>query len=188
MKKLLLLALLFVGCAEVQSNNSGFLPDYAVLAQDPGDPDVERWLSPDAGYYGRLMVPPLVAYFHENVHGRPICANELDDLLTRLRGAVIDALDDEYLLATEPGPGVLRLEIAVTDLHKQSDAFSGLGLRDANVEMRGVDSQTGEVVFAAIYSRRLTRSTGDDKEAAVRAVATDWVAHVREEIDAAEAE
>jgi len=184
----LLLFVFFAGCQTTSPSNAGFLADYAQLQPHPDDPDILRWLSPAAGYYGEILVVPQVAYFHANVHGYPVDADALDTFLTRLRGAIIDALDDDYLLATQPGPGVLRLAVAVTDLFKEPGSKGGLGLRDANVEMRGVDSVTGTVVFAAVYSKRLANVTASDSGDALDELARRWAERVRTELGAAEAE
>ncbi|MCZ6786796.1 MAG: DUF3313 family protein [Planctomycetota bacterium] len=191
MKKFLLFSLLLTACATTTSSNPGFLDDYSILEPNPDVPDSERWISHKAGQYDRIIVEPFVAYFHYNVYGKPVDANELDDLLTRLRGFVIDALTEDSLLETESGPGVMRLEVAVTDLHEEAGKGSGLGLENANIEMRATDSMTGTLVAAAVFRARFDQidlaATGDDKWAPARAGAKRWAARLKAGLDAARA-
>ncbi|MEE8106040.1 MAG: DUF3313 domain-containing protein [Planctomycetota bacterium] len=187
MKKLLPLTLLMAACATTTSSDSGFLDDYSILAPNPDVTDSQRWISADIGQYDRILVAPFVAYFHKNVAGKPVNANELDDLLTRLRGFVIDALAEDSLMATEPGPGVLRLEVAVTDLHEQPAKGSGLGLGSANLEMRATDSETGALLAAAVHRAKLggLDNAGDGKWAPARAAAKSWAQRVALALDGA---
>jgi hypothetical protein len=185
---LLPLTLLLAACATpTSSGDSGFLKDYSILAPNPDVPDVQRWISADASQYERILVVPFVAYFHPNVAGKPINANELDDLLTRLRSQVIAALADDSLMATEPGPGVLRLEVAITDLHEQASAGSDLGLGNANVELRATDSQTGTLLAAATQRAKLDglEQGADGKWALAREAAKIWAQRIAAALDAA---
>ena len=77
LNSLLLLSLLLAACASTSSKDAGFLADYAQLEVHPDDPDTRRWLSPAAGYHGEVLVVPHVAYFHKNVHGHAVNADEL---------------------------------------------------------------------------------------------------------------
>ena len=167
----LFLALLLAACAPT---TSGFLEDYSILAPNPDVPGSKRWISPDAPAYDRVLVAPFVAYFHPDVVGQPIDPNELDDLLTRLRGFVVDALTEDTLLAAEPGAGVLRLEVAVTDLHEAEG--------NINIEMRATDSATGELVAAAVSGAKVSVSATDDEW---RTAAKRWAARVKRELDSA---
>ena len=187
METLLPPTLLLAACATTTSRDPGFLDDYSILEPNPDVPDSQRWISADIGQYDRILVEPFVAYFHPNVYGKPVDANELDDLLTRLRGFVIDALTEDSLLETEPGPGVLRLEAALTDLHEKSGKGSGLGLEKANLEMRATDSTTGKLLAAAVYHAKIREleAAGDGKWAPARKAAKRWAERVKRALDAA---
>jgi len=178
-------ALLLAACATPTSRDAGFLNDYSILAPNPDVQDSQRWISADIGGYDRILVAPFVAYFHENVAGKPVDANELDDLMTRLRGFVIDALAQDSLMATEPGPGVLRLEVAVTDLHEESAKGSGLGLGNANLEMRATDSTSGALLAAAVFQAKLGEmdAAGDGKWVPAREAAKRWAQRVKLALD-----
>jgi hypothetical protein len=187
MKTLLVsFALLLTACATLPGD-SGFLDDYSILQANPDQTDARRWVSEEVGRYDHVLVEPFVAYFHPNVHGKPVDANELDDLLTRLRGFVIDALTEDSLLATEPGAGVLRLEVAVTDLHEKGGKGSGLGLGQANLEVRATDSTTGALVVAAVFPAELpdAPAAGDGDWAPARQAAKRWATRIKQGLDAA---
>ncbi|MHC4958200.1 MAG: DUF3313 family protein [Planctomycetota bacterium] len=177
MKTILTLILLLGACTTTVAE-PGFI-DYSILRPDPDAAGGESWVSPDTKWYDRVIVEPFVVYFHPNVQRQPVDANELDDLLTRLRGLVIDALTEDTLLATEAAPGVLRLEVAITDLYESGK----LGLEKANVELRATDSVTGELRAAAIYPAEL-RDVASGKEG-VREAAKRWAASIADGLDAA---
>jgi hypothetical protein len=186
MKLLLLLPLLLTGCA-MTTTDAGFLDDYSILKSNPDVPNSRRWISNDIGQYDRVLVAPVVAYFHANVQGKPVDANELDDMLTRLRSCVIEALAENSLMATEAGPGVIRLEVAVTDLHEKQGKGSGLGLGSANLELRATDSTTGTLLAAAAFPARLGElgANSDVKWAPVREAAKSWAVRIQQALDAA---
>ena len=182
--------LLLVFCACASTNpHSGFLEDYSVLEPNAAAEGARAWVAPTFVDYDHYLVEPFVAYFHPNVQGKPINPNELDYLLTHLRGALIGSLTDDYLLARQPGPGVLRIEVAVTDLHEQGGKDSGLGLLGASVEMRGTDSETGDLVIAAMRTRGLRdldlSGAGSAKWAPARALAQRWAEWLKQEVDRA---
>jgi hypothetical protein len=177
MKTLLILSLLLAACT-VTAVEPDFI-DYTILRPNPDVPGEELWVSPDTKWYDRVIVEPFVAYFHSNVQGKPVDANDLDEMLTRLRGYVIDALTEDTLLASEAGPGVARLEVAVTDLYEAGR----LGLEDASVEARVTDSASGELLAAARYRAEL-RSVASGKES-VRDAAKRWAMSIADALDEA---
>ena len=97
-------------------------------------------------------------------------------------------LDDfRALLASAPGPGVLLIEVALTNLHEQ--ALTGLGLESAIVEMRAIGSQNGRLEFAAQNKQALRGLdlTGSDEErwAEARLVAEKGARWLKAQIDRA---
>ncbi|UCE61917.1 MAG: DUF3313 domain-containing protein, partial [Phycisphaerales bacterium] len=78
-----------------------------------------------------------------------------------------------YSVVDAPGPGVLRIRAALTDIKKTKPAMnihpatklSGIGLGGASMEAEGLDAQTGERVLAVVDTRagnRLSIGAGLD--------------------------
>jgi hypothetical protein len=177
--------LLLLGACTATGYTSSFLPDRVTL--QPQDDGTNVWVSETLVEYDRILVKPFVVYFHPNVQYDAIDPNELDNLLMQMRGAAIAILDDDYLLAREPGPGVLLIEVAVTNLHEQ--ALHGLGLETAIVEMRGEGSMNGRLELAAQNKQALRglKLSGADNErwAEARLVAEKGARWLKAQIDRA---
>ena len=67
----------------------------------------------------------------------------------------------------KPGPGVLRVRTAITDIEKTTPIMnihpamkmSGIGLGGASMEAEAIDSQTRERVIAVVDSRQGSRAS-----------------------------
>jgi hypothetical protein len=105
------------GCAKAPPK-SGFLQNYADLHQDPEDKSLfwyER-LDVDWKKYPKLMIDPVVVYLHPEAQNRQIDPEALSVLTEYFRNAVIREVQDAYLVVDKPGPDVLRIRAAITDL------------------------------------------------------------------------
>lgn len=97
--------------------NSGFLPDYSRLkpVKTGLDKDAERWLSPDLTRekYHAVIIEPVVLYPKPEATDQVPQAT-LDDITNYLTRSVRDVVFHEVPQTTEPGPGVVKLQVAVT--------------------------------------------------------------------------
>lgn len=97
--------------------NSGFLPDYSRLqpVKTPLGKDAERWLSPDLTRekYHSVIIEPVVLYPKPEATDQVPQAT-LDDITNYLTSSVRDVVFREVPQTTEPGPGVVKLQVAVT--------------------------------------------------------------------------
>ena len=97
--------------------NSGFLPDYSRLqpVKTGLGKDAMRWLSPDLTRekYHAVIIEPVVLYPKPEPTDQVPQAT-LDDITGYLTTSVRDVVFHEVPQATEPGPGIVRLQVAVT--------------------------------------------------------------------------
>ncbi len=99
-------------------------------------------------------------------------------------------------LPGKPGPGVLRLRAAITDIEKTTPIMnihpamkiSGIGLGGASMEAEAVDSQTRERVIAVVDSREGSRASigaGLQTFGHAKQVMDFWVERFRKNLDKA---
>lgn len=164
---------MMMGCG-ANVRHSGFLKDY---------PDFKRgregglnWVylkgDVDFGKYNKVMMDFVQFWFKDGTNYKGIHIQELNELADAFNRAMIDALEDAYPLVDEPGPDVLRIRFAITDVVPNRPALNTInaitpegltvstvkkGLTDshtfvgeASMEAEVLDSQTGERLGAAI--------------------------------------
>lgn len=96
----------------------GFLTDYSKLPTSPDDSGAYRYRDPEVDFskYNRLLVDRLKIWFKEDSDYKGIDPDELKVLTDYFYQAIEKAVGDAYPMVKEPGPDVLRLRIAATDL------------------------------------------------------------------------
>jgi hypothetical protein len=96
----------------------GFLSDYSNLKLRAGTEDTFVFQDPktDISQYNKLMVERIKVWFKEDAEYKGIDPAEIKDLTDYFHKAIIEAVGDQYPIVREPGPDVLRLRIAMTDL------------------------------------------------------------------------
>ena len=101
---------------------SGFLTDYSMLEPGPKDGVDLIWMNPEYKFpdhlrnFGSILIEPVTVYLNEDGKDRGIPIEELNKLANSFRTEVVNALSDRYVLAEQPGPGVLRVFFAITDI------------------------------------------------------------------------
>ncbi len=76
-------------------------------------------------------------------------------------------MSKRYQVVQKPGPGVLRLRVAITGIEKTTPILnihpamkiSGIGLGGASMEAEAIDSRGGERVGAVVDSREGSRAS-----------------------------
>lgn len=152
---LLLPALLAAACASGPKDASGFLKDYSKLRRDRQYKADWVWLKPgiDLRDYDRVMIDPVVV-----MPGKGSKAGELGpEVLKKVAEAFTETLretiDPYYSVAPAPGPHVLRVRVAITDVAKAAGGKPGdpdYSVGSAAMEAEILDSLTGERQAAAI--------------------------------------
>ena len=102
------------------SRVSGFLGDYSGLTPDPKNGDLliyEKSANSIKGYR-KFILEPVTVYLLPEAQNRGIDPDDLDRLARYFTDAIEDQLlaSDRYEVVTEPGPGVLVLRVAITNV------------------------------------------------------------------------
>lgn len=158
----------------------GFLSDYSKLKPKGGDSQAYSYRNPEADMakYDKLMVDRIKIYLKEDAPSKQIDPTELKELADYFHQAIVKAVGDAYPVVNEPGPDVLRVRIAITDLVPNApeasvvtlvvpfvwvgEAGAGVAQRkagstpflgEATVEFEALDSQSSKQVAAYIEER-----------------------------------
>jgi len=152
------------------SRYSGFLGDYSKLKRSRQLKGAMSYENPSKklGHYDKFMIDQVVVHFAPNAKGigvDPIKVQQVADYFHRELWLAL-SMRMRYQVVNTPGPGVLRLRMAITDIKttvpimnihpgtKLLGQVLGFGLGGASMEGEAVDSQTGERVLAVVDMRR----------------------------------
>lgn len=158
----------------------GFLTSYSNIKAKEGEDRVYRYVNPavDASRYKKLMIERIRIWLKPGSEENGIDPAELKELVDYFHAAIVDAVKDSYPVVEEPGPDVLRVRIAVTDVVPNkveasvvslvvpylwvSEAGAGAAkgaagstpfVGEATIEFEALDSAGGEQVAAYIGTR-----------------------------------
>ena len=189
---------LLTGCQAQKAAHSGFLGDYSRLHPSPEVEDALYYQNPAKSLkdYDKFMIDPVLVHFAPNAKGTALDPAKLKKLTDYVYDETAKALSERYAVVTAPGPGVLRLRAALTDIKKTKPAMnihpatklSGLGLGGASMEAEALDSQTGERVFAVVDTRqgnRLAIAAGLDPLGHAKQVIRHWIKRFVKRVDEA---
>jgi hypothetical protein len=180
------------------ADTSGFLDDYSRLR--PGPPEGATWVyrNPDArvAAYDRILFEPVAVWRSGKRSLDAIPAEDLQRLAAEFQRAVGTRLAADYRLVDAPGPGVLRIRLAITAARQEDraldvftfdvppehrvpdtealDVATHALVVAAAIEGELSDSVTGQVVATGVDlrgERRALRTWGD-----VRAALDRWAA------------
>jgi hypothetical protein len=177
------LASFLVSCASTGSQTKGseaapraegFLHGYYKdLQPGPEGGAKMRWLKPgvDFGKYNKIMLDSVVFFLAADSEYKGINAEDMKELADSCDKEVVDALKETYPIVAEPGPDVVRLRFAITDLKQSRPVVSaitsvvpvGLGISlikkgatgswsgsgATSAEFMALDSMTNEVIAVA---------------------------------------
>jgi len=158
---------------------SGFLEDYSGLRPSPDTKGAWSYKKPGMNLtpYSKVMIDPLVVWPSPNSSYQGINTVTMWRLAQAFHTRMVKTLQDGYPIVQEPGPGVLRLRAALTDvtlvrpeikapgpllplvgevLLQSSEKISGFNAMSgqAAIEAELLDSQTHERLAAYIEKRK----------------------------------
>jgi hypothetical protein len=115
-----------MGCAAQQVKTSGFLEKYPKFNEGPkgGGDFVYMKEGVLFGAYDKIMMDHVVFYFLDNSKYKGIHPDELKELAVAFHTAMFEALQDRYPFVDTPGPGVLRVRFAITDVTASRPALN----------------------------------------------------------------
>jgi hypothetical protein len=170
-----------MSCASTGSaakkSGPGFLGAYEQkLEKGPDGGAKMRWLKPGANFakYDKVILEHIVFFLDDTSEYKGIDASEMNALAEKCNLALVNALKDGYPIVTEPGPDVVQVRMAITDLKPSNPAVGGIttvtmvtpvglginllkkgatgkwsGSGATASELMALDSMTGEVIAVA---------------------------------------
>jgi hypothetical protein len=160
--------------AAPEQKKTSFLGDYAGnLAPGPEGGAKMRWLKPgvDFAKYNKLMLDSVIFFFADDSEYKGMDANELKELADGFNQQLVTTLKERYPIVAEPGPDVLRVRFAITDLKQSHPGLSGIstvvpvglgisilkkgatgswtGSGSTSAELMALDSSTNDVIGVA---------------------------------------
>ncbi len=172
------------------SRYSGFLGDYSKLKRSRELKGAMSYENPSKklGHYDEFIIDPVVVHFAPNAKGIGVDPIKVQQVADYFHRELWQALSIRYQVVNTPGPGVLRLRVAITDIKTTVPLMNihpgtkllGLGLGGASMEGEAVDSQTCERVLAVVDVRRgafnpLPSGAGFDEVGHAKEVMRYWV-------------
>ncbi len=164
---LLVAVLLFgtLGCSAKPPPASGFLGPDIALTPDPLDASRLYFEKPGVDWerYTKLMIDPVVVYLHPDSKNQEIQVDELKKLTDLLHDTVVKKVSPSFPVVDEPGPDVLRIRSAITDVvpanpvvNMASIASFGVpvDMGEASLEAEFLDSLSNERL-AALVDRKV---------------------------------
>ncbi|RKN81191.1 DUF3313 domain-containing protein [Ulvibacterium marinum] len=155
--------IILVSCTATKSpSNSGFLEDYSRLRADQnGDRSMQWWEKKDFNWsqYRKIILDPVILYYHTEAKGKKIDPEKEKKLTDYFRNAVEKKLANEYPIVITPGPDVLRIRTAITEIIPASPAinypamavaFFPIDMGGAVIEVEFLDSETNEVIATMV--------------------------------------
>lgn len=201
---------------QTSRKGSGFLGDYSRLQPDPKNPDLlTYWKNEDVlKNSSKFILDPVTVYLLPEAQQRGIDPEQLAKLAQYFTNAVKDELtkSGRYELVTQPGPGVMVLRIAITNVEptggKANAAVKGaavaastavapgvgmlaprLSVGKVSIEGEMVDSESGEVMVAFMSSKGGRRFFSGlkayQKWGDIEAAFRSWAQNFRERLDKA---
>jgi Protein of unknown function (DUF3313) len=193
---------------------SGFLGDYSGLAPDPKNGDLLLYEKDRDAMkkYNKFIFDPITIYLLPEARDRGIDPDDLERLAQYFHDAVTDELkkSGRYEIVTTPGPDVLRLNVAITNVEptggKKNAAVKGgaaavsaatvpgvglavprLSVGRVSVEGEMLDSTSGERQVAFVTGRGGRRwfsgLSGLKKWADIEAAFRTWAKNFRQRLD-----
>ena len=156
---------LFSGCATDKPQKSGFLSDYSTLRKNPNFDGSYVYVNPKLPLknYNKFIVTRTEVRLSKKGKKHNPDPKKLAELTKYTQSKIIEELEKSgYDIVTKPGPGTLVLRTAITDVDTATILANihpamiimGTGLGGASAEFEATDSQSGEVVAAAIEEQK----------------------------------
>jgi hypothetical protein len=179
--------------ATAAGNYSGFLGDYPSLKPDKDRKGAMIYRKPGVALanYTKLMLDPIEIWIAPDSKYKGIKPDQLKALADTMRDAIVSALEPTYPVVSRPGPGVLGLRIAITNVQmrkakKRLVSFTPIGLVvtgaralagknislvDATIEVEMLDSETNERLGVLIDRQS---DTAEKKKKKKKKMKTSW--------------
>lgn len=154
---------------------SGFLQDYPQFEPDKEKKGAMIYRKPgvEVKTYTKILIDPIEIWLAPDSEYKGIEPDEMKALADAFRQALVQALEPEYPVVSKPGPGVLGIRLAITNVHMKKKkrgllgytpvglvvttgmamAGKNISLQNATIEGELLDAQTNERLSALIDSQ-----------------------------------
>ncbi len=191
-------------------DNSGFLTDYSNLDPHPTIEGALTYIHPDKlqglRNYVAMIVDPVEVYVVSDGDPSSIPEESLSTLTGYFQYAITSAVADVFPIVDEPNPLALRLRSALVGVDVGEGAIGGelsdetaqplarsINISDVIVEFELVDSESGEVIAAAVDNATLgsgaqvsaTHFSRMERFEAAKSAFDEWAGRLRDFLDAA---
>lgn len=151
---------------------SGFLGNYPQFQADKDRKGSLIYYAPgvEMKNYNKVLIYPIEIFIAPDSKYKGIKPDELKAIADSFAAAIISALEPEYPVVSKPGPGVLGLRLAITNVYAkkaklrllnftpigavvragQAVAGKNISLADATIEFEMLDLQTNERLGAIV--------------------------------------
>ncbi len=186
---------------------SGFLGDYSGLK--PGPSGGAQWVyikkNVELGKYKKVMMDQVTFYLKGDAADKGIQPDDIKELTEAFDNAVRENVGKYYPLVDQPGPDVLRIRVAITNLVPNKPGVSavstvmpiGLGLSfikkavtgkhsgvgETGMEMEAVDSMTNERIAAGIDTHSGSKLSGLKKWGSAEEAFKYWMERLKVRLD-----
>ncbi len=190
-----------------EMKKSGFLSDYS--AMKPGPKGGAAWVyfkeGVDFAKYKKLMVDQVTFFLKDDAKYKGIQPEDIKELTDAFNNAVRENIGKYYELTDQPGPDVIRIRVAITDLSPGKPGMSAVstvlpiglgvslvkkavtgkhtGVGETSMEMEVVDSLTNERFAAAIDEYSGGKLSGLKKWGSAEEAFKFWTERIRKRLD-----
>jgi len=209
---LLVTVMLLGGCMSGRMDNvqkTGFLSDYSQLREGGEDRAALVYIKPGVNFkpYNKLMFERVVVMVSNNAEYRAIDPAIYKELTDYYQNALFEAVKDGYEIVDRPGPGVLRVRAAITDVKPSKPVANtlssitppgiaaslavklatddNLGTGEAASEFEVLDAMTGERLAAAVDRRQGGKMVFRGKWSDTKEAFDLWAQRFRQRLDEA---
>ena len=186
------------GCQPHKAAFSGFLNDYSKLQPSAIVEDAMYYANPSRSLkdYDKFLIDPVIVHFAPNAKGTAFDPTKLAILTDFAHDEMVKVLSKHYEVVDAPGPGVLRIRSALTDIKKTTPVMnihpatklSGIGLGGASMEAEALDSRSGVRIIAVVDTRqgnRLSIAAGLSELGHARQIIKHWIDRFVKRVDEA---
>jgi len=207
----MLLAVMFLaGCAAggmKKVDTAGFLTDYSQLKPGGEDRAALVYIKPGVDFkaYNKIMFDRVTVVLSPEADYKVVDPALLKEMTDYFQLALLNAVKDGYQVVDQPGPGVLWVRAAITDLKPSKPASNtmstvmpvgwvvagatkvasddNLGTGEAAAEMEFLDSLTAERLAAAVDRRQGGKMAFRGKWTDTKDAFDFWAERFRERLD-----
>ena len=206
----LLAVILLAGCAASGMKDveqSGFLGDYSQLKAGADDEAALVYVKPDADFkpYNKIMFERITINLSPSSENREIDPTILKELTDYYQNALFEAVKDGYEIVDQPGPDVLWVRVAITDVEPSNPTANtmssiipigmavsaaakattdaNLGTGEAATEMEVLDSVTKDRLAAAVDRRQGGKAAFRGKWVDTEQAFDYWAKRFRDRLD-----